>query len=188
MNLKHVFKMPRAMKVTGRTSSITNAFVNSIIPCVYPTKEEVMRCLEILELDAEDLRCAYCGDKFTEWDHFRPIVTNKKPTGYISNIYNLVPSCGKCNQSKGSKNWKEWMLSSAHLSPKSRGISDLSQKVQLLEKYEQWGNIDPVDFEKLVDKNIWEKHWANCQTLHGIMKQSQELAESIKKTIQQRYK
>lgn len=183
MSLKDVFKMPRAMKVTGRTSSITNAFVNSIIPCVYPTKEEVMLCLEILELDAEDLRCAYCGDKSTEWDHFRPIVTNKKPTGYISNIYNLVPSCGKCNQSKGSKNWKEWILSNARLSPKSRRIADLNQKVQLLERYEQWGSVKPVDFEKLIDKDLWEKHWNNCQSLHDAMKKSQELAELIKKGL-----
>ena len=42
-------------------------------------------------------------------DHLRPLVKDKEPTGYISEIHNLVPSCGKCNQSKGNKEWKAWM-------------------------------------------------------------------------------
>ena len=32
-----VFKMPVPVKIKGRTSSITNAFVNGIIPVIEPT-------------------------------------------------------------------------------------------------------------------------------------------------------
>jgi endonuclease I len=49
-------------------------------------------------------------------------VLKKKPTGYISEIHNLVPACGKCNQSKGNKEWRQWMLSDATLSPKTKGF------------------------------------------------------------------
>jgi NAD-dependent SIR2 family protein deacetylase len=99
MNVKSLFKMPTPVKITGRTSSITNAFVNGIIPCIAPAEEEIREVLEVLGMNAA-IRCAYCGNNYTEWDHFRPLIHNKRPTGYISEIHNLVPACGKCNQSK----------------------------------------------------------------------------------------
>ncbi|MCY2924087.1 MAG: HNH endonuclease, partial [Planctomycetota bacterium] len=80
--------------------------MNSIIPVIPPSQEEVLAALGILGIDPEDLRCAYCGDRASEWDHLRPLVVNRRPTGFISEIANLVPSCGKCNQSKGNQNWR----------------------------------------------------------------------------------
>ena len=112
--------MPRSVKITGRTSSITNAFVNGVIPTRRPAEHEVAEALRILELSADDLRCCYCGDRSTEWDHFRPLISAKRQTGYISEIANLVPACGKCNQSKSGAEWRTWMLGPARLSPKSR--------------------------------------------------------------------
>jgi 5-methylcytosine-specific restriction endonuclease McrA len=106
MDYLSLFRMPTPMKITGRSSSITNAFINSIIPVVQPSAEQVKEAMEILGMTPETYQCAYCGDKASEWDHLRPLVKDKKPTGYISEIHNLVPSCGKCNQSKGNKEWK----------------------------------------------------------------------------------
>src|SRR6478609_11845284 len=106
------FTMPRPVAITGRTSSITNSFINSIIPVVVPTRDEVKCALKILGME-ERVDCAYCGDPYTEWDHLRPLVVDKRPTGYISEIHNLVPACGKCNQSKGNKSWKAWIQSTA---------------------------------------------------------------------------
>lgn len=139
--------------------------------------------LQILDLSADNLRCAYCGDKSTEWDHLRPIVKGKKPTGYISDIYNLVPACGKCNQSKGNKPWKDWMISNAKLSPKTRGVRDLEARIEQLSNYVKWGNVNPIDFESIVDSKMWEKHLENCEKLHQDMKQAQELAMIIKHKI-----
>jgi len=51
----------------------------------------------------------------TDWDHLRPLVRNRRPTGFISEIKNLVPSCGPCNQSKGAADWKAWMTEGARL-------------------------------------------------------------------------
>jgi 5-methylcytosine-specific restriction endonuclease McrA len=77
--------------------------VNSIIPVIDPSDAEIEEALNILKMEANNVRCSYCGDKATEWDHLRPIVKNKRPTGYISEIANLVPACGKCNQSKSGR-------------------------------------------------------------------------------------
>ena len=103
-------QLPVKMTITGRSSSITNAFINTIIPVIVPSDEEELEALGILNIDPSDIRCAYCGDKATEWDHLRPIITDKKPTGYITEIANLVPSCGKCTNPRanqiGIPGWK----------------------------------------------------------------------------------
>ncbi|MFZ7942793.1 HNH endonuclease [Neobacillus sp. 19] len=186
MNPLKAFQMPKQVNITARSSSITNSFVNGIIPYIYPTESEVIKVLKILELNADNLCCAYCGDKSTEWDHLRPIVKNKKPTGYISDIYNLVPACGKCNQSKGNKLWNEWIVSNAVLSPKTRGVADLEGKITRLSVYEKWGNVEPIDFENIIEAEIWEEHWSNCDRLHEDMKKDQELAAVIKQKIKDR--
>ena len=178
-----IFKMPKTGGITGRTSSITSAFVTAIIPTVPPSEQEIQKSLEILNLSADDLRCAYCGDKATEWDHLRPIVSKKMPTGYLSDIYNLVPACGKCNQSKGNKNWKEWIVSSAKLSPKSRGTTDINNKIKMLDKYEKWKEVKSVNYGEMVGEELWKKHWENCRRLHDDMIEAQKHAKKLRDVI-----
>lgn len=175
------------MKITGRSSSITNSFINSIIPVIEPTNDQVKEALEILGMDHDSFQCSYCGSTSSEWDHLRPLVLNKQPTGYISEIHNLVPACGKCNQSKGNKPWASWMVSSANLSPKSKGIHDLEQRMKRLSAYEHWGEPTVVDFEAVVGKEKWAQHWANWEQVQSTMRQAQELASEINQTIAKSY-
>ena len=168
---KNVFRMPTPVKITGRTSSITNAFVNGIIPVVEPTEAEIDDALATLGMTRESICCAYCGDTCTEWDHFRPLIVDKGPTGYISEIHNLVPACGKCNQSKGNKEWKKWMYSDASLSPKTRGITDINERCRKLEVYERKYAPTKLDFVEIVGKELWEKHWNNHEKLLELIRQ-----------------
>src|SRR5438067_8519498 len=120
--LKVCFRLPSVQTMVSRKSSITNAFVNAIIPVVPPTTADIQEALRILSMDPADVRCAYCGDRASEWDHLRPLVKGRRPTGFISEIGNLVPSCGKCNRSKRNEDWERWMRSeTAKLSPRTRG-------------------------------------------------------------------
>jgi 5-methylcytosine-specific restriction endonuclease McrA len=116
--------------VVDRRASRTHS---SIIPVHAPTPEDELEALAVLEMSPEEICCAYCGDPHTEWDHLRSIIREKKPTGYITEIANLVPACGKCNQSKGGNHWRDWMLGSATRSPKIGGVANLDRKVMLLE-------------------------------------------------------
>ena len=72
------FAMPKPVRITGRTSSITNSFVNGIIPVIPPSEADIDEALGILGM-TDEVVCAYCGDDATEWDHLRPLVIGKQP-------------------------------------------------------------------------------------------------------------
>lgn len=187
MEYLSLFRMPTPVKITGRSSSITNSFINSIIPVVQPSNEEVEQALSILGMTPNTFQCAYCGGIASEWDHLRPLVKNKKPTGYISEIHNLVPSCGKCNQSKGNKEWKAWMNSKAALSPTTRGIFDIAKRIERLEEYERWCTPTKMDFEAIVGRDIWLQHQHNLERIQSLMRESQALAAKINLQVASAY-
>lgn len=176
-------QLPAPMSVTGRSSSITNAFINAIIPVIEPTEEEELDALRILQIDPKDIRCAYCGDKATEWDHLRPIISSQQPTGYITEIANLVPSCGKCNQSKGKSYWRTWMEGKAKLSPKTRGVPELAERVVRLQSFEAWREPHKIDFAKVVGPEMWQRHRQNWRDVLELLKKSQELASEIRAIV-----
>ena len=174
------FDLPSPGSIKGRSSSITAAFIQAIVPVVEPTAAEVVEALSVLGMKPGACVCSYCGDPRTEWDHFRPLVTNQRPTGYITELANLVPSCGKCNQSKGSKSWRTWITSSARRSPKSRGIPNLEEKITRLENYEKWREPQKVDFEALVGSALYNQHWGNWKELLHLMDKAQQLALTVR--------
>lgn len=177
--------MPVPMKITGRSSTITNAFVNSIIPIVPPTDSDVETALSILGMTHSTIECSYCGDTYSEWDHLRPLVKDKKPTGYISEIQNLVPSCGKCNQSKGNQDWQHWIVSDANKSPRTRGVIDIDARIHRLNSYMNWMPLTIIDFQAVVGNELWQKHWANCTSIHSQLIESQIISEQIKEKLSQ---
>ena len=176
------FAMPKPVRVSGRSSSITNSFVNGIIPVIKPSESQITEALEILGMP-DEVVCAYCGDTATEWDHLRPLVTGKQPTGFISEIHNLVPACGKCNQSKGNKAWREWMFGPARLSPATRGVFDNDERAQRLAAYEQWELPTVVDFAEVVGAELWERHWANHAAIIALMREAEVTVEEIRTRI-----
>ncbi len=176
-------QLPTSMSVNGRSSSITNAFISAITPVIEPSEDEKLEALRILQISPDDIRCAYCGDKATEWDHLRPIISSQKPTGYITEIGNLVPSCGKCNQSKGKSHWRTWMEGSARLSPKSRGVADLPHRIARLQAYETWREPTKIDFASIVGPQMWERHRQNWRDVLELLKKSQELANEIRAIV-----
>jgi len=183
VNPLSVFRMPPPGKITGRTSSITNAFVTSILPVRWPSSEDVVEALSVLGMTPETVVCAYCGDVKSEWDHLRPLVVGKQPTGYISELCNLVPSCGKCNQSKGNKSWLTWIDSTAKLSPRSRGVTDLEQRIGRLHAYEQWREPTRLDFAATVGEEAWSQYWDNYTKLHDLMRLSQAHDDAVRAAI-----
>ena len=61
------------------------------------------------------------------------------------------------------------MVSEAKLSPRSRGIKDLEQRMERLAIYEQWLEPTLVDFEAIVGKEKWVQHWKNWQLVQDTI-------------------
>lgn len=123
------------------------------------------------------------GDKSSEWDHLRPLVVNRRPTGFVSEIANLVPACGKCNQSKGNKHWLKWIMSDAPHAPARRGVEGLTQRVERLKAYEGWRDVRPVGFEQIVGKDAWDDYWQRLESAVGMLRQCQEVAVQLRSKI-----
>ena len=177
------FQMPSVQTMVSRKSSITNAFVSAIIPVVPPTHHEIEEALRILGSEPENARCAFCGDKASEWDHLRPLVLQRRPTGYISEIANLVPACGKCNQSKGNKSWRTWIVSAARHSPTGRGLKGVADRAARLEAYEAWRKPTRMDFEAVLGKEEWESYWKLCENVIDELRKCQQVADAIRVKI-----
>lgn len=178
--------MPKPVRITGRSSSITNSFVNGVVPVIPPTDDEVREALDTLGM-LDQVVCAYCGDTSTEWDHLNPLVNKQRPTGYISEIHNLVPACGKCNQSKGNKHWKTWMRSAARLSPATRGVADLEDRIVRLEEYERRNKPTRIDFETASGAELWARHWEHHSRILDLMRKADADAQEIKDRVRAAY-
>lgn len=187
-SVRNAFRMPRGNPITGRSSTITNAFVSAIIPVELPTDEEISEVLQILKMEQNKVLCAYCGDPSTEWDHLHPLVANKRPTGYWSSIRNLVPCCGKCNQSKSGRKWREWMKGSAPGSPIRRLIPDLELRFQRLEALDAQFHTESQDFESLVGNDLWTEYWHHHQKVLEAMSDAQKVAEKVKRKLREELK
>ncbi|MBW8827948.1 MAG: HNH endonuclease [Burkholderiales bacterium] len=145
-----------------------------------PTEVEVDEALKILGMQRGACVCAYCGDKKSEWDHFRAVVKHRTPTGYITEIANLVPSCGKCNQSRGNKDWKSWMLGKARHSPSSRGLTDIQERIARLEAYEAWGKPVKIDYKALAGENGWQQHLAHLEEVLALLEKAETHASALR--------
>ncbi len=181
--LMAAFRMPSIQTMRSRKTSITNAFVSAIIPSIRPSVDEIAEALAILRMEPSDVRCAYCGDKSSEWDHLRPLVVKRRPTGFISEIANLVPSCGKCNQSKGNTAWRDWMLGKAKLSPTGRGLPNIAERISRLEAYERWRAPIRVEFESIVPRESWDHYWSLCEQVIDDMRRCQEFADKLRAQV-----
>jgi hypothetical protein len=181
--LRKVFRMPAVQSVASRKTSITNAFVSAIIPVVCPTPNEIAEALSVLGMKAETVSCIYCGDKCNAWDHLRPLVIGRRPTGYISEIANLVPACQPCNSSKGNSQWREWMVGRAAQSPTTRGVHDVQMRIGCLEAFERWRQPTKVDFEAIVGHESYEAYWQELDRVIGEMERSQSLANKLRAEI-----
>ena len=176
-------KFPKPLKITSRTSTITNAFVQAVIPFAQPSHDELVLSLSHLGMEPNNITCCYCGDKATDWDHLRPLVKNKKPTGYISDFKNLVPCCAPCNQSKSGAYWKDWITGSAKKSPKSRNVVGLDDRIRKLEQFEEWGKVTPLTVNELADEKVFNDYWKTLEEVKFQMDAAQKQATIIRKQI-----
>jgi hypothetical protein len=179
--------LPNATTYSAKTSTITKAFADAIAPSRYPTQEEYDEYIKIFPLNEGAKTCAYCGGAFRYYEHFRPIVKDKQPTGYGSDIYNLVPSCNDCNEKKRGEGWREFMETRKKV---ASDISAHDERVCRLERFEEWGNerVIKIDYEELIGKETWKKYQEDRDRIHTMLRECHELQKEIRKSVAEHVK
>jgi len=71
-------------------------------------------------------------------------------------------------------------LSGAPRSPRTRGVHDLNERVARLKKYEQRREPTHIEFVKVVEADLWQRHAQNWSDVLNLLKRSQELAREIR--------
>ncbi len=173
------FDPPSRGSVAGRSSSITAAFFQAIAPVALPSEAEVDQALAVLGMRRGACVCAYCGGERTEWDHFRPTVVARRPTGYITELANLVPACGKCNQSKGNQPWRQWMLASPRHAP-VRESPGFAERLSRLEAYEAWREPVRLDYAALIGQDEWTHYLETMDAIVARLREAETLARRLR--------
>lgn len=177
------FRKP--LKITSRTSSVTNGFVQAIIPSVEPTAAETDEALAVLGMTRATIECIYCGATATDWDHLQPLVRGKRPTGYINEVRNLVPSCGPCNQSKSGADWRRWIEGTARNAPRTKGVVDLPDRIARLERFVAWAKREPLALRELAGPELWDSYWQRLSEIEQAMHRAQVQAVALQTAIRQ---
>lgn len=175
-------KMPARIKINSRTSTITNAFFNGILPRINPTDEEVNERLNFLGMNFEK-RCVYCGKESQTWDHLNPLIENRKPTGYFTEINNLVPCCNTCNSSKGNINWKTFLENKEY----KNGSGVYNNSLCLLEKYVTKYPAKKIDFSDIDLNDLMKIYYEKLDKVLNEMKNSEEIETKLTMILQEKY-
>lgn len=92
-------------------------------------------------------------------DHVKPLVTCGLPTGYITEIRNLVPCCSACNSAKGAQDFRAWYKSEKNIKRlHSEGLTDteIDERFDIVSRY-----IDkipaPIDYKTILGDNLWNE-------------------------------
>lgn len=173
------FKLPSKDNVGGRVTTINSSFFKSITPVLVPTQMDVKNALEVLGMETGNVVCAYCGDPMAHWDHFMAIVKDGLPSGYITELANLVPCCGVCNQSKGNTPWSTWIVGTAPNCPLGRG-KHTDERVKRLMLYEKTYKKHQLDYKSIVGKELWGKYISARDEINKKLTLAKNLAKEIR--------
>jgi len=178
------FKLPTKSDLKGRTSTINNAFVIAITPRIPPKESELAGYYT--DLGIEEGKCAYCliGDGNCR-DHLKPLVDQGMPTGYITDIHNIVPCCQKCNSSKGSKSFREWYIDDKNVERlKAMGLSaeTIASRYQTICCFED-KIPEPLNYEKIVGKKLWNEYVKRKNEFYAALEDNQKFCNKLKDII-----
>jgi hypothetical protein len=102
-------------------------------------KEDLLRLTQHFVRDGA-VHCIYCGDSLaSRWDHLHPV-----SKGGDSSPGNLVPACGRCDDSKQDRTIAEWAASRSKHRPSAERVKAIESR---LAEYRQAFTYSARDFE-----------------------------------------
>lgn len=180
------FKLPTKSDLKSRTSTLNNAFAISITPYINPTFEETERLYECLQIN--EGQCAYCLGEANAVDHIKPLVTNGLPTGYITEIRNLVPCCAACNSAKGAKDFKVWYKEDKNIKRlHKKGMTDaqIEERYRIICAYMEQ-IPEPINYQELLGDDLWREYLARKTAMIKLLKTDQEFCNKLSNIIKEK--
>ena len=182
------FKLTTKANLKGRSSTISNAFAISITPYIYPTSEEITDFYDLLAI--EEGQCAYCLGDANAMDHIKPLVTDGLPTGYITDIHNLVPCCSACNSAKGKKDFSEWYLSKNNVDRlHKKGLSNdkIQERFSVIKNYISRIGV-PLNYQEILGDDLWNEYLSRRKNLIAALRENQEFCDKLDAIITNKLK
>jgi hypothetical protein len=91
------------------------------------------------------IACVYCDAvNATRWDHLHPV-----SRGGDSSPGNLVPACGRCDDSKQDRTIEEWVSSKSKHRPPSERLEVIRSRIS---EYQAEFVYLPIEFEQKLDE------------------------------------
>lgn len=155
-NKDFTFNWPSHATLNARSSTISNAFIQTLTPWITELEKEGTQvykqyCDEDNGCKFNMSKCFYCGADATSSDHIIPLVSDKKSTGAITEIYNLIPCCSTCNSSKGNKTFEEWYTGDEIINAIKNNMTDSLEEANQI--FEARRNTIPQLFKDLHNAN-----------------------------------
>ena len=140
-----------------------------------------------LALKRSNQTARIAGGKYDYLEHFRPLVEKGQPTGYGSDIYNLVPSCSSCNVRKGNMTWQDWMQNEHN-----PGVSDEKEhakRFSTLLEFDSWGKDETafVNYEKLIGSKKWKEYQEGYAEIIKYIEKIHPIQKEIKALVNKTY-
>jgi hypothetical protein len=92
------------------------------------------------------ITCVYCDSaEATRWDHLHPV-----SQGGDSSPGNLIPACGRCDDSKQDKTIEEWIKSKSKHRPAAGRLEIIHSRILA---YQEQFAYSSMDFDKKLNKD-----------------------------------
>lgn len=173
-------KVPTNDTIKSRTSTVAKSLATSVIPRIDPYDWELEIAKKILRFGEKgEALCTYCGKPATELDHLNPLVNNKMPSGYITEIANLVPCCRNCNGSKRSMPWKEWLTQNTNIAEETK-----RESIRILTRYTTELPATKLDYDKIKGfKAFWNNYNSICEKLESAEREAKGILPIVENAI-----
>ena len=103
--------------------------------------------------DTAEPECAFCGSSTVRrWDHLEPV-----SQGGETVLGNMVPACGRCDDSKQHLPFEQWMTSDAKWSPNSQGVKEIQRRIERIKAYVEHFDYQVRPLEKRLTKEEFDR-------------------------------
>lgn len=170
----------KPLSIAGRGGTLHGGFWKAVAPLDTVMEDDLRRRLERFTASNAEPNCVYCGGRGTDWDHLLAPAENGRLSGFGSLLSNLVPACGTCNQSKGSKPWRTWLEGGSGGAASARGKPGHATRVSVLATLEQEARAGYRDLSAMTESDRWTRYLALLEELKGGLAEADRLAAELR--------